>query len=332
MKWLGQTMAGIKSFILPDRYFSWQTILYLSLFSWFMSLLGRLLGASGFTVGLLAAGSWIFLAIGLGWAVEHSHIKPFGLTIAPWVAGGVLCLFLFGSWQGPWLQTALVCWPLISFFVGAVPEVLTWDLQPKLPFPPVRQRLVLLFLLSLLFSSWLQFHFRIQSWLKDYPSLGADRFDASGFVYRLPGQPVPLSAGIAHLTEAEAFIRDQTDGQPWSAVERWLLNTEGHRQTIQAQLESHPQSSPEDGLWQIQMPQPLLQGDGYELKILALWTGPTADPASYYLEKSCVLVPVIEPASDADPARSTPSRWAKLTCNLETPSHPGPPPISQTHG
>ncbi|XGB43820.1 MAG: DUF5357 domain-containing protein [Nodosilinea sp. LVE1205-7] len=332
MKWLGQTLTALKSFLLPDRYFSWQTILYLSIFSWLMSLLGRLLGASGFTVGLLASGSWIFLAIGLGWAVEHSHIKPFGLTIAPWVSGGILCLFLFGSWQGSWLQTALVCWPLISFCVAAVPEVLTWDLQVKGPPPLVRQRLVLLFLLSLLFSSWIQFHFRIQSWLKDYPSLAADRFNTSNFVYRLPGQSVPPSAGIAHLIKAGTFISDQTDGQPWSAVERWLLNSEGHQQTLQAQLHSQPQPLPEDQLWQIQLSQPVSQGDGYELKILAIWTGPTANPTSYYLERSCALMPVIKPASDGDPALSTPSRWAKVVCDLETPSHPGPPPPAQTHG
>ncbi|MBU6230456.1 MAG: DUF5357 domain-containing protein [Cyanobacteria bacterium REEB459] len=328
MKWLGQTIAAFKSLVLPERYFSWQTILYLSIFSWLMSLLGRLLGASGFTVGLLASGSWIFLAIGLGWAVEHSQIKPFGLTLAPWVAGGVLCLFLFSSWQGPWLPTALVCWPLISFCVAAVPEVLTWDLQPKRPLPPVRQRLVLLFFFSLLISSWIQFHFRIQSWLKDYPSLGADRFGASNFVYRLPGQPLPLSAGMAHLAEAESFIADQTDGQPWSAVERWLLNREGHQQTIQTQIQSHSQASPESSLWQIQLPQPQSQAEGYELKILAVWTGPTAEPGSYYLEKTCMLMPVLKPASDAESALPTPSRWAKFTCEPEIPSRPGPPPLS----
>jgi hypothetical protein len=328
IKWLRQTLAEIYTLLLPPQYFSWQMVLYLSIFSWGMSLLGRLLGASTFTVGLLASGGWIFLALGLGWGIQASRIKPFGLNLAPWVAGGVLCMFVFGTWGGRWLEPALVCWPLVSFGVAAVPHLVSWDLNWKTPSPPVRQQLVLLFLLSLLFSSWLQFYFRLQAWVEAYPSLVADRLYQSNFVYRMPGQEVPLSVGVAHLTQAEALIESQLEGQPWPSVERWLLNRDGQRQALQTQLQNRASPSPEDRLWDLDL-EVNNEANGYRLDLWAVWTGPAATEASYYLEKSCQLRP-IPPAVSAEPVDQTaaalpPTLWASFTCNLETPRRPGHP-------
>ncbi|MEB3250631.1 MAG: DUF5357 family protein [Cyanobacteriota bacterium] len=328
IKWLRQTLVEIYTLLLPPQYFSWQMVLYLSIFSWGMSLLGRLLGASTFTVGLLASGGWIFLALGLGWGIQASRIKPFGLNLAPWVAGGVLCMFVFGTWGGRWLEPALVCWPLVSFGVAAVPHLVSWDLNWKTPSPPVRQQLVLLFLLSLLFSSWLQFYFRLQAWVEAYPSVVADRLDQSNFVYRMPGQEVPLSVGVAHLTQAEALIESQLEGQPWPSVERWLLNRDGQRQALQTQLQNRASPSPEDRLWDLDL-EVNNEANGYRLDLWAVWTGPAATEASYYLEKSCQLRP-IPPAVSAEPVDQTatalpPTLWASFTCNLETPRRPGHP-------
>ena len=243
---LRQTISALITFLTPDRYFSWQTVLYMSLFSWFMSLLSRTLGATPFTVALMATLGWIFLALGIGWAIEHQQIKPFGLSIAPWVSGAILCVFMFGAWGGRWLQPALIFWPLVSFLVVAVPDLVSWELQPKVPAPAIRQKLILLFFLSLLFSSWFQFYFRIQTWLQAYPSLVADNVEDSNFVYRVPGQAVPLSAGVTHLTQAETLMKEQVNDRPWSSVERWLLNLKGQEQFLQQQIQATQSASPED--------------------------------------------------------------------------------------
>ena len=134
----------VVDFLLPDQYFSWQTVMYMSLFSWLMSLIARGLDATDFTVMVLAACGWVFLALGAGWFVDAANIRPFGIPIAPWVSGAILCLFLFGTLTDSWLRPALATWPLISFLVVAVPNLLGWDFQPK-PVPPtVRQKLILL--------------------------------------------------------------------------------------------------------------------------------------------------------------------------------------------
>ncbi|MBE9111035.1 DUF5357 family protein [Nodosilinea sp. LEGE 07298] len=332
---LRQTFIELGNLLLPPRYFAWQTVIYLSLFSWLMSLLARLLETTAFTVGLLATISWICLALGVGWALEANKARLFGIPIAPWVSGAILCLFLFGSWGGRWLQPALVAWPLVSFAVIAVPTLVSWDFSFKNPPPGVRQQLALLFCLSLLFSSWFQFYFRIQSWVRAYPSLVADSVENSAFVYRIPGQTIALPAGVTHLTVAEDLLREQVDDKPWPSVERWLLNLEGQRQVIRQRVRSQMgrTTSLEDSLWQLDF-QPLSNGDGYTLKLWAIWSGPAASPSGYYLEKTCLLMPVNRGGlvpENAPPGYST-TQWSSLTCSLETPRQAGHPRGAEVRG
>jgi hypothetical protein len=338
LAFIQQFFEGLLDLLKPPRYFAWQTVIYMSLFSWLMSLVAGLVFATPFTVGLLATISWICLAIGIGWALEANNIRPFGVPIAPWVSGAILGMFLFSSWGGLWFQPALVAWPLISFAVVAVPKLVSWDLSLKMPPPLVRQQLVLLLFLSLLFSSWFQFYFRIQSWVRDYPSLVADSVENSNFVYRIPGQTIALPAGVNHLTIAETMLREEVHGKPWPAVERWLLNLDGQRQALQREVQSQMgrQPSLEDSLWRLDF-QPLTSGNGYTLKLWAIWVGPAADQSGYYLEKTCQLMPIqgsLGPGSlgqgslldqGAMPPGYANTQWASLTCNLETPRQAGHP-------
>ncbi|MBE9137802.1 DUF5357 family protein [Nodosilinea sp. LEGE 07088] len=331
-----QTLETLKQLLLPPRYFAWQTVIYMSLFSWLMSLLARSVDATPFTVGLLATLSWFCLALGVGWALEANKIRPFGLSIAPWVAGGILCMFLFGSWGGRWLQPALVAWPMVSFAVIALPSLVSWDFTLKTPPAPVRQQLALLFCLSLLFSSWFQFYFRIQNWVRDYPSLVADSVDNSTFVYRFPGQSVALPAGVTYLTIAEDRLQSQVNNQPWSAVERWLLNLDGQRQAMEQQVQAQMGQNPslENSLWRFDL-QPFSHGDGYTLKLWAIWSGPAASESGYFLEKTCLLMPVsragLVTPENASPGYSN-TQWANLTCDLETPRQAGHPRDTQVRG
>lgn len=329
---LRNLFKSITDFLVPDQYFSWQAVIYMSLFSWFMSVLARALGTTELTVMLLATCGWIFLALGVGWFVHDANIKPFGIPTAPWVAGAILCVFLFGTLTDSWLRPALATWPLISFLVVAVPNLLGWDLQPKPVPPPVRQQLILLFLLSLLFSSWFQFYFRIQTWLDRYPSLASDNLNQSTFVYRLPGQPTPVAAGVAQLTTAETILQTELGSKPWSSTERWLLNLDGQRQYIQQEINKvHGQSSAEASLWHLGMPQPISSGEGYILNLLAIWEGPSAHRGGYYLQKTCELKPAtrgtLNPRSTNSAGEtSAPTTWTFLDCELATPRYAGPPP------
>lgn len=317
-------LEKIKALLLPGQYFSWQAVLYLGLFSWLSAGLAYGLGASGFTVGLLTAGSWLWFALGVGWAVNTLGLNLLGVPLAPWVAGALVCLYLFGRWDGSALAIALISWPLLVFLIIAVPCFVGWNLNLKLPPPPVRQHLIITFFACLLLSSWFQFYFRLQDWAAAYPTMVADDLGASEFVYPMPGYGVPLSPGVAYLSTAETLIKGELDAKPWDWVERWMLNVDEHRQVLEQEMGQRLATTSQEGrFWRFDI-RPLSRGNGYDLQLWALWSGPSANAAGYYLEKRCQLVPVQErttPGPEAPP----PTLWASLECNLETPRIAGQP-------
>jgi hypothetical protein len=288
---------AVKDFFIPSSYFSWKTMIYLSLFSWLMSWLAFGLGATRFTVMLLTSFSWLFLAFGVGWGLDDNDVKLFGIPLAPWVAGAILCGFIFGLIPGDQQELAFVTWPLISAAIIIAPQFFTWDGKVKVPPPIKRQQVILIFLISLLLSSWLQFYFRLQNWFVDYPSLMAENFDASGFVYRVPGRPLPLSDGVALLSLTESALRQELDNRPWSGVERWLLNINDQLVNLRREVRDRLTSpTREQRFWRINV-QPVTASNGYDLRLQAIWEGPTADPEGYYLERTCRLSQVNRPAA-----------------------------------
>lgn len=334
LKLLRELYERVKTVFLPDQYFAWQTFIYLSLFSWAMSWIALGVGATQFTVILLTSFSWLFLAFGVGWALNNSKANLFGIPLAPWVSGAILCAFIFGLIPGNQIELAVVTWPLIAAMIMIVPQFLGWDLERKVPPPPMRQRLILVFLLSLVLSSWLQFYFRLQSWFTDYPSLLAEDFNRSHFVYRVPGQANAVSEGVALLSLTETALAEELNNKPWPGVERWLLNIDdqlvGLRRQVRDRL-SNP--SLEHQFWRIEV-QPVTSSNGYDLKLRAIWLGPTAEPAGYYLERSCQLArvnrttpPTIPDGTQAAPPAdaSNVTVWSTLNCNLQTDRKAGRP-------
>lgn len=331
------TWNQLQDFLLPDSYFSWQVVIYLSLFSWAMSWLAWLLEVTQVTLFILTSLSWLFLAIGVGWALEEARIKLFGVPIYPWVTGAIVSLFILGTWPDMPASWVLISWPLISFVVIAVPEFITWELEPRLPMPSKRQYLVFVLFISILLSSWLGFYFRVQSWLDDYPSLLADSFENSRFVYRLPSdEGTVLPQGVSLLSLTEGVLQEEIDNRPWSAVERWLINRDD--QVVQVRREVRDRldvPKAEHQFWEIDII-PVRQNNGYELQLVAIWNGPSADAEGYYQEKICQLEPVERPAASEttsgptsiEPGLTAPEPettvWSRFECDLATPRRTGP--------
>lgn len=318
----------------PDSYYSWQVVIYLSLFSWAMSWLAWALEATEATLFLLSSLSWIFLAIGVGWALETFKVRLFGIPVAPWAVGAILCIFIFGTWPVSSISWMLISWPIVSFLVIALPQFVGWELDFHLPPPKVRQQLLLLFLLSLLLSSWFGFYFRIQKWFDDYPSLLAESFEESSFVYRVPVERPTLSEGVALLSLTEAVVQEDIDNRPWPAVERWLINLDDQVEQVRLEVRDRLQSpTAEHQFWEVDI-RPVRQNDGYELQLLAVWHGPSATPEGYYQEKTCRLAPVertpeLRAADGGFVASAEPEStvWSSFDCELAIPRKPGNPPV-----
>lgn len=320
---LKQLFEQIRDFFWPKSYASWQTVVYLSVFSWLTSLLAVAAGASRFTSFIVATFSWIFLAIGVGWGLDEAKIKFLGLRVSPWISGAIVCTFLFNMWSWNSLSAALAAWPLISVAIIAVPQFVRWDLEWKVPPPNVRQDLILLLLMSIVMSSWLQFYFRIQTWLDDYPTIAADNFNQSGFVYAVSTGTPALSQGFSVLSSAEVQVKQQLEGMPWPRVERWLLNLGDQIQPIEAASKATLDSRREMAFWGLRA-SPYTTPNGYELKLQAVWRGPTSQGNGYYLQKSCLINPKsqpqptqVQPNPQEAPPQPVTVQVAHLECDLK---------------
>ena len=328
IKLLQTIWARVTAILCPQDYYSWQTLIYLGIFSFVMSWVARLALTSDVTVNLIATAGWIFFALGIGWLLEDAKVRFLGMPVAPWAVGAIVCTYFFGlvPWDNRW-QLALMSWPLVSVAIAIIPEFLTWELRPKIPPPAVRQKLILLSLMALLFSNWFQFYFRLQDWFAEYPSLLADDFGRSGFVFRLSNAPSGQAQGIMLLTTAETEITAALNDTPWSYVERWLLNLDEQVGNLQSDTLNSLDLAAEKDLWRLAAQPRRLPTGGYALDLMAIWSGPASTQEGYYLAKTCVIQPrsQTEPAPNGEVNAGQTNQVAQVECDLATPRYPGQP-------
>lgn len=339
ISWLLTTVGGswlVYTLIKPPRYFSWQTTVLLGFFSWLTSLLAAVIEASIFTRNLLGVFSWLFFTIGVGWALNKHPVKLSGVSIGPWITGAIFSIFLFGVLPGDSIAPAVVSWPIVSVLIAATPHFVNWNLSLKTPPVSIRQDLILLLLLNLLFTSWLEFYFLIQNWLDDYPSLIVDDFSRSGFVYVLPRSlwvspgDEPFSRGEILLDSAGLIVKNTLDGRPWPSLERWLLNVDEQIAPIEDEARQGLMAEAEREFWALRADTPPGEFGGdsssYDLTLQAVWTGPASNPEGYYLEKTCRITQVFPPSENAaGDAASSPDQivesstpLANVDCELGT--------------
>lgn len=329
IKLLQNLWANISAFLFPADYYAWQTLIYLGIFSFTMSWVARLTVGRGLTVNVIATGGWLFFALGIGWFLENSKKRLFGIPISPWVMGAIACLYFSGFMPPENWAIGLMTWPLISVVIIALPAFFTWELQPKMPPPPVRQHLILLTLIALLLSNWFQFYFRLQNWFEAYPSLLADDFNHSGFVFRVSDPPLEKARGIVLLTSAESEITDALNNTPWPYVERWLLGLDERLDTFASNTIDSLTSPQESDLWRLQASSDTLDNGSYRLNLMAVWSGPASTEDGYYLTKTCEVEPqTIGTPSLESPPGTQPTPMAKVECALDTPKTSGQPTLS----
>lgn len=296
-----------RELLLPKQYFAWQTLLLLSLFSVLMAAaLESVDEGNPFAVRLLSTLSWIFLTSAVWWALEKNPVRVGSFSISPWITGAVLCFFLFKPWMDDdRLRWAISSWPMVGVVIMALPDFVEWDLKFHLPKSRQRQRLIMTTLVNLLLTSWILFHFRVQDWVTNYPSLLVSQLDNSAFVFDFSGserqqqsQGVPLLEGMADAIEGDL------SGQPWYQTERWLYTRQNRLEKISERMLTTLYAPDEKIFWRLAVPEPRRSGDGYALTLRANWLGPVADGEGFYLEKTCKIMPV-------EVARSVPRQPAR---------------------
>lgn len=299
--------------IYPPKWDSWQTLVWISVFSWAVSLL-----TEDEVQTIISSIGWLFLIPGIHWALHEESLSlgdkininiKRGLTLGdpkdgfflgPWITGALVCTFLQSLINGPpW--AIVVAWPPISAAIASIPSFIQIGPVLKIPKPSVRQDLIILFLSNLVLSCWLQLYVTTQSFLQDYPSLVTDELGQSAFVARfLPNQRRSVSRGVVLLEQMETELQSDLSTRSWTDVERYLLNFPQQIQSIRTRVFGRSPELPENPLWDLDGR--VLPNSEYAVQLFAIWQGPTIDGRGYYLTRTCQITRLPGTRSTSRPA------------------------------
>ncbi|MEH2193528.1 MAG: septal junction protein FraD [Nostoc sp.] len=317
--------AGIRKALVPPKAYSWQTFLYLSVFSWALSFF-----AIGYIKDIIAFFGWLFLIAGTAWYTTQDPLRVPGtfMPVGAVITGFLVSVFAFGNQKDVITPITIVFWPTISALITAIPEFIEGtdtDAKAKIPKPEDRQRIIILVASSMLLSCWIQFYFVMDHWFQQYPSLQADTFKRSTFVVRTEERAKIPQNGAVILEKLQPIVEEQINQTSWSEVEKWLL-PENHRvetlgrQVIQKNLGKYE----EKDLWRVEARVDNTQSgykSGYILDLLSIWIGPSSNPRGYYLKKSCRIEQI--PATSNSGNKIT---VAEIKCDRASKLIAGSPP------
>jgi hypothetical protein len=320
----------LRSILTPPKWDSWQTLIWISIFSWAVSLL-----AIDIFQRIIVSIAWLFLIPGIHWLLHEEKFKlqkdfevnikksltVNGFFLGPWITGALVCVFLFRNLIETPPSVPLLWWSPISAIIASLPKFVT-GVGPKYDLPEkadTRQQIINLLLSNLLISCWFQLHFLTQDWLRQYPSLLTEDLNRSAFVVQLAAGDRPRPRGYALLEEAGRLLDAELENKPWSQVERWLLDRGQQIPALQQRVLEQETPVEENMFWQLQGR--MLPGE-YNLELSAVWRGPTVTGIPYHFRRTCQITQV----STAQAIRTTPGgSIAEVQCGSISQRLPGLP-------
>ncbi|MDJ0674926.1 MAG: septal junction protein FraD [Calothrix sp. MO_167.B42] len=323
-KFIQDILSGTQKLLLPTKAYSWQTLIYLSVFSWIMSSWA----ASFFVQNMIAFCGWLFLIAGTAWYTTDNPVVVPGtsMPVGALITGGLVSLFAFGNEENVLNPVSFVLWPTMSALITAIPEFFQGtgtNVNTQIPKPEARQKIIVLIASSMLISCWLQAYFIVDNWVKQYPSLLTDNLDNSALVIKLSPpedlttKKIPKNGAII-LNKLVPVIITQIDDQPWSQVERILKNARAKdseisklgRRIIETELAAYE----ERDFWRVEARVNSINPnspDVYKLSLLSIWSGPSSNKERYYLQRSCQ----VEPVASSSSSGSEVGRKAEIECD-----------------
>ncbi|MBD2295497.1 DUF5357 domain-containing protein [Anabaena sphaerica FACHB-251] len=323
-KFVQELFLGVQKFIMPPKAYSWQTFIYLSIFSLVCSYF-----ATGPIKDIIALTGWGFLIAGTAWYTTDDPLRVPGtfMPVGALLTGFLVSVFAFGHQENVVTPRTIVLWPTIAAIITAIPEFFAGtgtSTKATIPKLEARQKIIILLAWSMLISCWIQFYFVIDKWLKEYPSLSADNFQRSTFVIRLEPKAKRPENGNIILNKIEPLIEEQIANRAWSEVERWLLEANQQVGNLgKSMINKNLSKYEEKGLWRIE-PRVVNIKSGYRLDILSIWQGPSTNPRGFYLQKSCLIQPV---AAVKNPENK--NAVAEIQCDRNSKFFLGSPPPQQ---
>ncbi|NEP40898.1 MAG: DUF5357 domain-containing protein [Okeania sp. SIO2H7] len=306
-------LKKLEEAIIPTKPLQWQTFLLVAL----LLLLGSILvslgnGGDRQLSEILGSLSWLFLTIGIGWlTAEKLAIGNF--SPSPWIVGAMICVFFYENVAGDIKPFIVIMWPLISLSIGTLALFLKQGGKLEKSPPLVTKSFTFLFLINLLLSCWLSFHFFLQGWIGEYPSLLEGDLSKSAFIAKVRQSSINQSRGATILDIMEQKLREETgDRQLETSVEQMKLKLI----TLKFKALEELPPAKENKYWFLETPM-IASNSGYQIELQLIWEGPTAGGESYYLSKSCEIQrQVFTPESGETPNAQAPSQEVPKIVNI----------------
>lgn len=104
---IGDIYDNIKDLFIPKRAFAWQTLIYLSIFSWLMSSL-----STGFVKSAIALCGWALLVAGTAWYTTENPVVISGtnMPIGAILTGFLVSAFAFRESEQEITIRTIVLW------------------------------------------------------------------------------------------------------------------------------------------------------------------------------------------------------------------------------
>jgi len=276
----------VQKAIFPPKVVHWKTPLLISLF---LALLSVAAVTDVPTRTTIADLSWLSFVISMGLLTSQQPFVIYGVSISPWITSALIGLWLLVRLPPDIRHIAWIAGPLIAIVILAAIGIWNseskWEKIKSLVLP----QFLIITLTHVLISCWFAFHFLIQGWLQDYPSVLSQNLKQSDYVVTFQGPKINPSRGVIILDEMEDVIREKARTKPWPQIEQMLIDIDNERFFLKNEAFKKLKVVPEDGSWDVKTS--IVQGQSrYQLEMQATWLGLVFRPETYSFTKSCEVI------------------------------------------
>ncbi|MGL5061120.1 MAG: DUF5357 family protein [Microcoleus sp.] len=283
---LWESNKKLQKAMLPPKVVHWKTPLLLSIF---LALLSVAAIAEWPTRVLIADMSWLFFTLSMGLLTSQQPFQIKGVSLSPWVSSFLIGLWLLVRLPFDRKEIAWISGPIIAVVILATIEIWKSESKWERARSLLKPQFVMITLIHLLFSCWFGFHFLVQDWLQQYPSILSEDLRKSDFVVTFQGPTINRSRGVVILQEMEEYLRDEARRKPWPQIEQMLIDIDNERFFLRNEALKRIKRVAEDDSWDVETT--IVQGDArYQLDMQANWLGLVFRPEIYSFSKSCEIV------------------------------------------
>ena len=302
---LWETNKKFQKALIPPKVVHWKTPLLLSIF---LALLSVAAVTDWPTRTLMFDMSWLFFTLSMGLLTSQQPFVINKVSLSPWVTSILIGLWLLIRLPSDRKEIAWICGPIIAVIILAVIKIWNSESKREGMRSLVQPQFLMITLIHVLFSCWFGFHFLIQGWIEQYPSVLSQDLRKSDYVVTFQQPTINRSRGVVIVNAMERYLQNEARTKPWPQIEQMLIDIDNERFFLKNQALKTISIVPEDASWDVKTS--VVQGQSrYQLEMQATWLGLVFRPEIYSFTKSCDLTDI--------------GNRATVTCDAIKRSQPG---------